>query len=75
MFKTLKTIFQKEKQTKYFAEFRVNGKYRKIELSKMPKDNRIKAGIFVLFVQSQREETTKDTIEIISQCTYITTKY
>lgn len=75
MLQKLKNLFQKEKETKYFAEFRINGNHRKIELSKMPKDNTIKVGIFVLKIESYRKEQTKDAIEVIYECTYVTTKY
>lgn len=75
MLQFLKTLFKKELSKKYFAEFRINGKYRKIELSNKPKDNSIKAGIFLLKIESQRKEITKDNIEIVYECTYVTTKY
>ena len=76
MLEFIKTIFKTEKETKYFAEFRVNGKYRKIELSKMQSYKAtIQVGIFVLKIESYREEQTKDTIEVIYECTYVTTKY
>jgi len=76
MFKTLKTIFQKEKQTKYFAEFRINGKYRKIELSRMqPKNSKIQMDKYILTVESSRKVVTKDAIEIIYLCSYKHLKY
>lgn len=72
----IKRIFTKKELTeKYFVEFRVNGKYRKIELYSKPKDNTIKVGIFVLKIESYRKEQTKDAIEVIYECTYVTTRY
>ena len=75
MLKLLKNFFKKELTVKYFAEFRVNGEYRKMQLSELPQSNAIKVGIFLLKIKSQRKETTKDSIEIIYECTYVTTKY
>ena len=75
MLQKIKNLFQKEKQTKYFAEFRINGEYRKIELSKEPNSNSIKVGVFVLKVESYRKEQTKDTIQVIYECSYQHTKY
>lgn len=71
----LKNLFKKEKETLYFAEFRINGTYRKIQLPKEPNSSTIKANIFILKIESFREIETKDNIEIIYQCTYVTTKY
>lgn len=75
MIQILKNFFKKELTKKYFAEFRIDGEYRKMQLSELPQSNAIKANIFLLKIQSQRKETTKDSIEIIYECTYVTTKY
>lgn len=71
MFETLKTFFKKQKETLYFAEYRINSNYEKIQLSQMPTyKGKIQIENYILTIESYRTIQTKNAIEIIYLCSY-----